>query len=165
MINNSNNITYNIEEMDLTKLSKIELLVKCEEYGITKYKSKNKGELIELINNKNSIKTPLKKKVEFIIEDDDDDTEEISNKNLIYVVKEDNTTNNVITSAINEIKHLKPLIKWSGGKSDEIKVFEKYFPEHYTRYIEPFIGGGALYFYLNPDNAVISDVHTELIDL
>lgn len=35
--------------MDLTKLSKKELLDKCEEFGIKKYKSKNKSELIELI--------------------------------------------------------------------------------------------------------------------
>jgi hypothetical protein len=38
--------------MDLTKLSKTELLEKCEEVGIKKYKSKNKSELIYLINNK-----------------------------------------------------------------------------------------------------------------
>jgi DNA adenine methylase len=44
-------------------------------------------------------------------------------------------------------------------------MFEKYFPENYTTYIEPFVGGGSVYFYLNPANAVISDVHTELIDL
>ena len=62
-------------------------------------------------------------------------------------------------------KHLNPLIKWSGGKSDEIKMFEQYFPENYTKYIEPFVGGGSVYFHLNPSNAVISDVHTELIDL
>lgn len=62
------------------------------------------------------------------------------------------------------IIHLKPLIKWSGGKSDEIKIFEKYFPNKYNKYIEPFVGGGSVYFYLNPMNAVISDVHSELID-
>jgi len=44
-------------------------------------------------------------------------------------------------------------------------MFEKYFPEHFDKYIEPFVGGGAVYFYLNPSSAVISDVHTELIDL
>jgi len=59
---------------------------------------------------------------------------------------------------------LKPIIKWSGGKSDEIKYFEKYLPSSYDMYIEPFIGGGSLYFYLNPNKAVISDVHKELID-
>jgi DNA (cytosine-5)-methyltransferase 1 len=48
----SSNITCIIEEMDLTELSKKELLEKCEELGIKKCKSKNKGELIELINSK-----------------------------------------------------------------------------------------------------------------
>ena len=66
---------------------------------------------------------------------------------------------------INENKHLKPLIKWSGGKSDEIKNFEKYFPSSFERYIEPFVGGGSVYFYLNKNNSVISDIHKDLIDL
>ena len=90
----------------------------------------------------------------------------IYDKNLIYASKEDDKMRNIIiTNKSNEIKHLKPLIKWSGGKSDEIKMFEKYFPEHYATYVEPFVGGGSVYFYLNPVNAVISDVHKELIDL
>jgi len=58
--------------------------------------------------------------------------------------------------------HLKPLVKWSGGKSDEIKFFEKYIPKH-KLYIEPFIGGGALFFHINPKKAVINDIHKELI--
>ena len=48
---NNNNVTC-INDMDLTKLLKIELLEKCEELGIKKCKSKNKGELIHLINAK-----------------------------------------------------------------------------------------------------------------
>lgn len=60
--------------------------------------------------------------------------------------------------------HLKPIIKWSGGKADEIKYFEKYFPSTYDCYLEPFIGGASVYFYLRPKKAVISDVHKELID-
>jgi DNA adenine methylase len=35
-------------------------------------------------------------------------------------------------------------------------------PENYNRYIEPFFGGGALYFYLEPQNAIINDVNTKL---
>ena len=62
------------------------------------------------------------------------------------------------------IKGLKPLIKWSGGKGDEIEKFEHYFPSSYNIYLEPFIGGGAVYFHLNPEKAVISDVHKDLID-
>lgn len=66
-----NNIVCNIE-MDLTKLSKTELLAKCEENGIKKCKSKNKEELINLLQNK-----PIeKKKVELIIEEDVKDINE-----------------------------------------------------------------------------------------
>jgi hypothetical protein len=64
----TSNITCNIEEMDLTKLSKTELLAKCEELGIAKCKSKNKSELINLLQNK-----PIdKKKIKLIIEDVED---------------------------------------------------------------------------------------------
>jgi DNA (cytosine-5)-methyltransferase 1 len=59
----------------LTKLSKSELFVKCEELGITKYKSKNKEQLIELINGKTLIneKKNIKPQIEFIIEDGPDE--------------------------------------------------------------------------------------------
>jgi len=62
------------------------------------------------------------------------------------------------------MNNLKPLIKWSGGKSDEIKLFSQYFPMNYNLYIEPFVGGGSVYFYLKPNNAVINDIHSDLID-
>ena len=80
MTNNSN-ITYIIEEMDLTKLSKSELLAKCEELGIKKCKSKNKDELIEIINKKqtNPQLIPLKKKIKFIIHDDEVSENKLSN--------------------------------------------------------------------------------------
>ena len=71
------NISINIKEMDLTKLSKYELLSKCEELGITKCKSKNKTELIDLIN---KVSSP-KKNVGLIIEDDDN--KNICNDNII----------------------------------------------------------------------------------
>ena len=48
----NNNIMNNIEKMDFNKLSKNQLLEKCEEYGITKCKSKNKSQLLELLKNK-----------------------------------------------------------------------------------------------------------------
>jgi len=76
--NTENNITIIItEQMNISKMSKIELLEKCKELGITKCKSKNKGEIIDLINNntllascaKHDCNTHTKKKVETIIED------------------------------------------------------------------------------------------------
>jgi DNA adenine methylase len=67
---------------------------------------------------------------------------------------------------ISNYRYLKksPLIKWSGGKSDEINEFIQYIPKDSKLYIEPFIGGGSVYFYLSPKKAVISDVHPELIN-
>ncbi|MDR1517363.1 MAG: DNA adenine methylase, partial [Dysgonamonadaceae bacterium] len=43
---------------------------------------------------------------------------------------------------------MKPLIKYRGGKSNEIPNIEKHIPKYKGRYIEPFFGGGALYFHL-----------------
>jgi len=54
--NTENNITINItEQMDISKMSKLELLEKCKELGIIKCISKNKSQLIELINGKNKV--------------------------------------------------------------------------------------------------------------
>jgi DNA (cytosine-5)-methyltransferase 1 len=51
--NTKNNITINItEQIDISKMSKLELLEKCIELGITKCGSKNKSQLIELIHSK-----------------------------------------------------------------------------------------------------------------
>lgn len=59
---------------------------------------------------------------------------------------------------------LKPLVKWSGGKSAEIKQFCHHIPSDYKLYIEPFVGGGALFFNLGYKNNLISDVHEDLIN-
>jgi len=61
--------------------------------------------------------------------------------------------------------NLKPLCKWSGGKRNEIKLFNQYYPKNFKRYIEPFVGGGAVFFDLNfsGDN-VINDIHPDLIN-
>ena len=57
---------------------------------------------------------------------------------------------------------MKPMIKYSGGKSREICCFEQYIPKCYDRYIEPFVGGGGLFFYLEPSNAIINDVNSRV---
>ena len=56
---------------------------------------------------------------------------------------------------------MKTLIKWPGGKSSEFEKISSLIPS-FDRYIEPFFGGGALYFYLEPQNAIINDVNTKL---
>lgn len=57
---------------------------------------------------------------------------------------------------------MKPMIKYRGGKSKEIMHFINNMPGEYSRYIEPFLGGGALYFYLQPENAIINDINFRL---
>lgn len=65
-------------------------------------------------------------------------------------------------------------MKYRGGKSREIPHLLPYIPENFNRYIEPFFGGGALYFYLEPRSsqsepsltlgkAIINDVNTRLM--
>lgn len=58
-----------------------------------------------------------------------------------------------------------PIVKWVGGKRQLMFELLKNMPENYNRYFEPFIGGGALFFELQPDNAYISDMNEELINL
>jgi DNA adenine methylase len=58
---------------------------------------------------------------------------------------------------------MKPLVKYRGGKSKEIPHIIKHIPEFEGDYIEPFFGGGALYFYLEPKKAIINDINSKLI--
>lgn len=58
---------------------------------------------------------------------------------------------------------MKPLVKYRGGKSKEIPHLEKHIPNFEGRYIEPFFGGGAMYFYLEPKRAIINDINTKLM--
>lgn len=57
----------------------------------------------------------------------------------------------------------KPFLKWAGGKTQMLNDLMKYVPVKFNRYFEPFVGGGALYFALNPKEPVISDLNLELI--
>ncbi len=58
---------------------------------------------------------------------------------------------------------MKPLVKYRGGKSKEIPHLIKHIPQYHGRYIEPFFGGGALFFYLEPKRAIINDINSKLI--
>ena len=58
---------------------------------------------------------------------------------------------------------MKPLIKYRGGKSKEIPNIIKHIPQFSGRYIEPFFGGGALFFYLEPQKTIINDINSKLM--
>lgn len=58
---------------------------------------------------------------------------------------------------------MKPMIKYRGGKSKEIPNIMWHIPRFSGRYIEPFLGGGALFFHLEPGKAIINDINPKLI--
>lgn len=57
----------------------------------------------------------------------------------------------------------RPLLKWPGGKTRELKTLEGRWPAVVDRYLEPFVGGGAVYFSLAPGEAAIADAHPQLV--
>lgn len=61
------------------------------------------------------------------------------------------------------VSALAPPIKWPGGKTKEYPFIEHLIPE-YDRYVEPFFGGGAIYFILRPERAIINDFSGDLMD-
>ena len=112
--------------MELTKLSKPELLIKCEELGITKYKSKNKGELIDLINGK----TQPKKKVDLIIKEDvEDKKDELINIIMGIIEKDDRI--------LLENKRITNMSRTDWGKT--MAVFNQYIHRDILRHmLSPF---------------------------
>lgn len=58
----------------------------------------------------------------------------------------------------------RPLLKWAGGKAQMLDAISRYIPAHPMRYVEPMIGGGALFFALAPEGALIADANPELIN-
>ena len=64
----------------------------------------------------------------------------------------------------NEQKY-KPILKWAGGKTQLLDRLLPKIPQEYNKYIEPFFGGGALFFALKPNNSIIADSNPELINL
>jgi DNA adenine methylase len=65
---------------------------------------------------------------------------------------------------INKIIDCKPFIKWAGGKSQLLSELVKRIPADYASYFEPFLGGGALFFYLQPKKAILTDINQDLMN-
>lgn len=58
---------------------------------------------------------------------------------------------------------MKTIIKWPGGKSREYKHIKRLIPEDTNTYIEPFFGGGGIYFKLEPKQTIINDINKNLM--
>jgi DNA adenine methylase len=59
----------------------------------------------------------------------------------------------------------KPFLKWAGGKGRLIAQYQPFLPKEFDTYYEPFLGGGALFFNLRPQRAVLSDINPELVNV
>jgi len=64
-----------------------------------------------------------------------------------------------------KVINCRPLLKWAGGKTQLLTEITPKIPKKYGRYIEPFFGGGALFFALKPSNGIIADSNPELVNL
>lgn len=57
-----------------------------------------------------------------------------------------------------------PFVKWAGGKRQLLSQIRERMPEKYNNYFEPFVGGGAVFFELLPERALINDINRALIN-
>lgn len=60
---------------------------------------------------------------------------------------------------------LTPILKWVGGKRQSLDIILPLIPKKYSTYYEPFVGGGAVFFSLQPRKAVINDINDELMNV
>ena len=64
-----------------------------------------------------------------------------------------------------KVNYLSPIVKWAGGKEQELKYILPNVPDNFVRFIEPFVGGGAVYFSMGNKNKLINDKSVELTTL
>lgn len=70
-----------------------------------------------------------------------------------------------MNTPLTQTANLKPVTKWVGGKRQLLTKLQKFKPKNYNTYFEPFVGGGALLFSLHPQNAVINDFNSSLMNV
>ena len=71
---------------------------------------------------------------------------------------------------INQLRNVqeiapRPLLKWAGGKTQLLNEILPLVPKKFNRFIEPFVGGGAVFFALRPQEGIIADSNPEVINV
>ncbi|MBD0388802.1 MAG: DNA adenine methylase [Nostoc sp. C3-bin3] len=69
-----------------------------------------------------------------------------------------------MSTGVQQIVSPRPFLKWAGGKGKLIQQYIPYFPKKFKTYYEPFLGGAAVFFYLNPPSAALTDINAELVN-
>lgn len=78
------------------------------------------------------------------------------------LISSDPRSANLVTSA--PAKGPTPFLKWAGGKSQLLSQLDRFLPQQFHTYFEPFLGGGAVFFHLRPRRAVLADSNPELVN-
>ena len=60
-------------------------------------------------------------------------------------------------------KRVAPVVKWVGGKRQLLDEITPLLPKRITNYCEPFLGGGAVLFSIQPSKAIVNDLNVDLI--
>lgn len=62
-----------------------------------------------------------------------------------------------------DVLPMHPFVKWAGGKTQLLEKIEEKMPKEFNTYFEPFVGGGALLFNVQPKKSIINDLNSELV--
>lgn len=60
---------------------------------------------------------------------------------------------------------MKTFIRWPGNKSKYIKYLQKHIPKQFNTYVEPFLGSGSMFLYLQPKRYIVNDVNKDLMNV
>ncbi|MFD1675195.1 DNA adenine methylase [Alicyclobacillus fodiniaquatilis] len=66
--------------------------------------------------------------------------------------------------AVDDNQLVQPFLKWAGGKRQLIGEIRTHAPKRFNTYYEPFLGGGAVLFDLQPKKAIVNDINNELVN-
>lgn len=92
-------------------------------------------------------------------------------KNILSYIGDDNNLDSFLSHKRRQNRKNKnivgephPFLKWAGGKRQLLSQIDKHLPNSFNKYIEPFIGGGALFFYLLPKEAILIDTNEDIVN-
>jgi len=70
----------------------------------------------------------------------------------------------VVKKKKEDTKSARPFLKWVGGKTRLLSQLQELYPDKFDKFYEPFVGGGAVFFSLNPAKASINDTNHVLVN-